>query len=273
MTDLDTEVRIPPGVELRDGRLLDNVLGQTYPLSGSACAFLELMLQRRRLGEIATIVAERFGVEEETVATDLIQFVETLNSGHLLNVRGGSPTLRFRRWAGQLAYSVVTRSFPTRRVTRHAVSAHGLLPHLASISAILGKHTMPVWLLPAAGLLALGTLAKLELAAVLAPAILAVFLCLVVHEFGHALAIWREGAGSYVVTAGWNVAIVHSVARPAPLIHAGGPALAGAVGVCAVIVSLVAGSPQSASFAVPFLLNLAGLTVFSKDGRSLARAL
>lgn len=272
MIDLNDQVELPAGVEVCEGWLRDDVLGQAYPLAGTASVYLELMRERRRLGVIVAIVARRYDIDEETVAADLIGFVEKLNAGHLVNIRR-SPVGWLRMWTDLLVNAALARSFPERHVTRHAVHSGGFARHLLSLSAVLLRNTMPVWLLPAGALMLLGWLLKSELVIVLAPAIAAVFVCLVIHEFGHAIAIRAAGGSSYVITAGWDVAIIHSVTRPAPVIHASGPALAGGVGVGLVLGSLLIGSPFAASLAVPFLLNLAGLTVLSKDGRSLNTAL
>ncbi len=242
MIDAADEAFLPGDVTLNGDWLRDEVLQQSYPINATAALFLAGLGERRQIGALATTVSETIGVPCELLEPDLLSFVARLNGTHLINVRPHGLSGRFRRARYVGLHLLLVRTIPPLFVTRHAISNSSCLAVLATTSSTLMREVLPVWMLPALCMLALGLVFRAPILLLAALAIVPAFACLVVHEIGHAVAVRVARGRSYLITAGCQAGIVHSVPEPPLFVHASGGLLAGAVGILIVLAAHITGN-------------------------------
>jgi Coenzyme PQQ synthesis protein D (PqqD) len=91
--------RLSPSVRRDGNRLLDRASGRSIGLNGTAEHIVYAIDGTRSVGEIASSLSERFGVEERTALEDTSELIDVLRRGGLVRVR--SP------WSYRLAYPVI----------------------------------------------------------------------------------------------------------------------------------------------------------------------
>lgn len=92
--------RLSPSVHHNGNRMLDRASGRSIDLNDTAKHIVHGIDGTRSVGEIASRLSERFGVEERRALEDTTELIEVLNRGGLVRAR---PPYRYR-----LAYLVVT---------------------------------------------------------------------------------------------------------------------------------------------------------------------
>ena len=273
MIELRDRVEFPPDIELAGDRLQDLALGQSFPLSGSAAMYLHLLRAGRPMTEIVAAVAERFRLEPKEVERDLLGLVFRLNAAQLVNVRPVNVLSRLRQALFVVTYVALTRQWPPVLRRWHPIAGVSPVAIIGSVARVVMVHQAALWLLPAALLTLLGALTEPALIAPLLAVELGLMAAIVAHESGHALAARRSGVGCFLMTSAWKVAVVHPATGAAGWVHAGGALLAGLCGLPILVTAAGLDVGVLAVGALPFVVQLATLTVLTKDGRSLARSM
>lgn len=272
MIDLADRIELPADVRFDGDALRDLALGEAYPLRGSGMEGMALLAAGYSIRDAAQTLAARFDVDPLTVQRDLAEFAFQLSRAQLVNLRPSGWRARLRRALQVSLFLVVAHRWPPARVRRYALANGGALEMLRQIASVVGVRMAPLWI----GLLGLLLLPALLFAPALTPALAAMAIGLVAaviaHEGGHALAARRSGAGCFLVRSGWRVAVVHHADPDRGWVHASGPVICGVVGTGGLAVASATDSLTLAFAALPFVVQLAALTVLAQDGRLLAAA-
>ena len=259
-------ITLPDDVVLRESELHDVVRLAPVPLNATARVVLGAPTPR----DAAAALERRHAIDAEAALGDVLAFCAELNARFLLNVsvRGGGAAV-VARWLRTAPFLLPLGVVPTLPVTRHRVDTTSLRtlartgpPAFASVEAslFLGGAVASALLLVVTGY------AAPTIAVVVGAAIA---LSVALHELAHLAAL--RGVPSCVVTRGLRVAVVHrAVSRSrARTVAAAGP-LAG-LAVSASLLACLAQLPSAELASATFvsLLNALGLTVLSRDGRTL----
>jgi hypothetical protein len=192
--------------------------------------------------------------------------VEQLNRSWLLNMSCPSgwiwgmrhPVRAFRRWAYLRA---------ARR--RSPLPARAWRVPLA-VTAAVARSAAGRWLVLLAALAVVAGTAPPEWLTHATAGAIGVFAAPIAHESGHAYAARSLGSGAFLsIAAREGVAVVSASTGRQGWILAAGPTLAGAVGICIGTAGTWAGQPALSILALPFVAQLASLTVLGSDGRNL----
>jgi hypothetical protein len=259
-------IRLPEGVELRDGALVDVVRLSTMPVNAAGLATLAEPTPL----EAAGALSRRHGIDADTALRDVLRFCAELNARFLLNVaaRGGRVAVAWR-WLGRVPFLLPLGLVPTLPTARRAVDTTSVRSLARTAPAALVRFAL-LLLVTGAGsatlLLGAAGAASRTLAVTLGVAISG---SVAVHELAHLAAL--RGVPACVVTRGLRIAVVHRAAsrRRTRAVAASGPAAGLALGAC--LVGLVYAWPSSelGAAALVALSNALGLTVVSRDGRTL----
>ncbi len=258
-------VRLPEGVELRDGALVDVLRPSAVPVNPTAL----IALDARTPHEAAAALERRYGVDAEAALRDVLSLFAELNARFLLNVspRWGVAAVAWR-WLRTLPALLPVGRLPTTARARRSVDTS---------SARSLARTAPAALAPfVALLLAAGTtLSALLLTAfaVNAPTLfvtlgVAIAAVVALHELAHLAAL--HGVPACIVVRGFRASVVHRAISPrrTRVVAASGPVAGLALALCLVAVTCVQPSAEGAAAALVCFSNALGLTVVSRDGRT-----
>jgi hypothetical protein len=262
----DDTIELPEGVRLRDDGLHDEVRGVVVPVNATGVIALTESTPRTA----AAALAQRFQIDEQRAFADVVAYCVELNARLLLNVvpRRGR-IARVRRWLAHVPFTLPLRALPvvpsrrrpvdTRTLPAVAITGVRALAPLASGVFVTGV------VVSGAALLLLGAPSGRLAVAVATAAALAIAM----HEFAHLVALVRVPA--CVATRGLRVAILHRRAPPrrTALVAAAGPV--SGVGLVGLALAVLAAWPSAEATAIvsTFALNAFGLTVLTRDGRTL----
>jgi hypothetical protein len=236
----EDHVELAPGVELREGVLVDAVRALELPMNPTA----QIVLARANGASIESIGKALAAAGAGDGLRDALAFCGELNERFLLNVRVGLEA-RLRRRARAFCYGIVLR-MPARRVA--AESPVAVARAVAPVGAILTALLLPLVLVGGAPALAASIGAGTGI---------------VLHEFAHALAL--GGVRSAVVLHGLRPTVLHArlgVARTL-VVAAAGPLLPSLTALAAAMLWR-----PSVLAAAPLGVHALGLTVLSPDGRN-----
>jgi Coenzyme PQQ synthesis protein D (PqqD) len=258
---------LPDGVCVRDGRIVDEVRGASWPLNPTA----EFVLARvgRELGTVVDELAAAYALPRGTARRDVLVFVHCLNEALLLNVEHRARVLR--RWlelavlaarllpAGMLPAALARRrrldTSSAGRAAATAVSAVGArCLALAALVSLIAVHLEVVAgrlsLLPA---VLVGVGAGAGVAA---------------HEAGHAAALRRIPAA--VVLHGRRTYVLHRRLGPGrrAAVALAGPLPVAVAGGLLVLVAVAADTPTPALAGLAPAAHALSLTVATSDGRA-----
>jgi hypothetical protein len=264
--EADDVIELPVGVQLRDDGLHDEVRGLVVPVNATGAIALASSTPRAA----AAAIARRFDVDEQRAFADVVAYCVELNGRLLLNVAPrGRRFARARRWLARLPVTLPLRGLPalparrrpvdTRNVVSVAITGVRALTPFATAVFVAGV------LIAGAALLLVGVpSARLAVAVGLAAA-----LAIGLHELAHLLALVRIPA--CVATRGLRVVVLHrrSPPRRAALVAGAGPVSGLAVAGLALATLAAWPSAEAAAAVSTFALNAIGLTVLTRDGRTL----
>lgn len=267
---------LAPGVTLDSSRavLVDAVRGQSVPLNQTACYML-YSAQGRSLGETTETIASETRTDIQIVRRDLEALCDKLNSKALVNV-GGRQSHMLRAWLPLALKSVrhgIIPSAPPILIVRRPVDT-STTRSIILTTAAAGIRNAFSWALSVVGVLLAALLVGAEPATfyrqltilAVAPAIGA---SLLIHEIGHAL--FLRNVPTVLVTRGPQIFLLHRPiqSQRAVLVSAAGPVISGIVGGSLLIVAYLITAPVLLLVALPFVVQLLGLTVLAHDGRHL----
>ncbi len=230
-------IELAPGVELRDGALVDELRGSAIPLNRSA----ELVLSARSICAAAALLD---GAGASNGTRDALAFCNELNTRALLNVRIPFAERVRRRVAG-LRYGLVLHA-PLRRIqvrgalaVARAVAPLGLLLTLALLPAVVvaGALALAVAFTSGAGI--------------------------VVHEVAHALAL--RGRRYALVLDGLRPALLHERVTGARALAV---ATAGPLAPALLAVALALAWRPAAPALAPLAGHALALSILAEDGRN-----
>ncbi len=259
-------LRLPDGVELRGRALFDVVRLSSLPVNPAGRVALAAETPR----EAAAALEGRHAIDADTALSDVLRFCAELNARSLLNVapRGGRAAVA-GRWLRQVPFLLPLGLVPTVPTARRAVDTAGVRSLARTAPAALAHFAALLFVVATVGTgLLLGALG------VAAPTValtlgVAVAGSVALHELAHLGAL--RGVPACVVTRGLHIAIVHRAVarRRTRVVAAAGPAAGLALGGALVAATCVSPSSEIGAAALVALLNALGLTVVSRDGRTL----
>jgi hypothetical protein len=259
-------VRLPEGVELRDDALVDVLRPSRVPVNATALVALRASTPR----EAADALERRYGVALEPALRDVLSLFAELNARFLLNVtpRGGGAAFAWR-WLRAVPALLPLGRLPTTASARRAVdtaNARSLartgplaLAPFAALVLVAGSASSAV-LLAAFGVIEPVLFATLGVAGAAVVAL---------HELAHLAAL--RGIPACVVVRGLRASVVHRAASPrrTRAAAASGPVVGLVLAFLLAGVLCVRPSTEGAAAALVCLVNAFGLTVASRDGRTL----
>jgi hypothetical protein len=254
------------GVTVRQGRLADEVRGESWPLNASA-AFV-LGRSGEPIGATVRELAASFSLPVETARADVLRFVWQLNRLALVNVEsGGRPVERLLGWLRLVFLLASAGSVPASPTRRRPLDTRSALRGLGSCLVACGRRT--------AGAAAVASVVALELSAAAgSPGValpLALGICtglgLGLHEAVHAAML--RGVPSALVTRGRRTFVLHAPVPPGrrSLVALAGPLVVAAIGAACLAVAALATVPCLAVAGCPFAAHALALTVLTGDGR------
>ncbi len=253
---------LPARVVRRGEGLYDGVRGVTLPLNATG----RVVLGAHTPAEAASALRERFAIDERRALADVVNFCAELNARLLLNVapRAGA-TAFVVRWFVHLPFLVPLGALPRVPSVRRGVDTRTSWRTFVTGLRATSPFALLAFACAAAATLvmlaALGSLSASTAATVGA----AVGAGVAVHELGHLLVL-RE-VPACVVTRGLRIAVVHrsvSYRRQAAVAGAGP-----AAGVALAAILLAWPGDSGSLAALVLSLQAIGLTVVTKDGRTL----
>lgn len=212
--DVQDRVALPPDVRWRpeDHCLEDLVLGARHDVNASAAFLVDHVAQGGwTVRELALLLADRFGLDDERAGADVLALLATLDEQALVEVRRPA---RLRWGPAGVATAVVgaflgADVFLARRLPAtvggvlRATAQVLLWPSLALLAGAVGLVVALRGVAPAAD----------DLLVPSAALVLALVVCLWVttaaHELGHLRALRRAGTRSVLVLRGWRMALLH----------------------------------------------------------------
>ena len=257
---------LAPGVALEQGRLADEVRGNSWPLNSSGV--FVLTRTGEPVGQIVRDLAVAYSLSDAAARADVLRFIWHLNVLTLVNVdTAGSPLRRFADWiqlAARLAPAgaipaVTTRrsSLDTRSVGRAVGSS---LRAIWARMGLIAVATMAVAAQPSALVGASGIVVPLGLG-------LGTGLGVGFHEAAHAALL--RGVPSALVTRGRRTYVLHACVTPTrrSLVALAGPLAVTGLGVGLVVAGSIVVAPAIAIAGCPLVAHALALTVASGDGR------
>jgi hypothetical protein len=254
------------GVTVREGRLADEVRGESWPLNGSA-AFV-LGRSGEPIGAIVREVAGSFSLPAETARADVLRFVWHLNRLALVNVeRGGRRVERLLDWLRLALRLAPAGSVPASLTRRRPLDTRSMLRGLGTCFAACAGRTAAV--AAAATMVALALSAAAGAPGVVLPLALGVCtgLGLGLHEAVHAAML--QGVQCALVTRGCRTFVLHAALPPGrrSLVALAGPLAVAAIGAGCAAAGALANAPILAVAGCPLAAHALALTVFTGDGR------
>ena len=254
------------GVTLRQGRLADEVRGESWPLNGSAAFVLGRCGEP--IGVTVREVAESFSLPLETARADVLRFVWHLNRLALVNVESGSRRVeRLHGWLRLALRLAPAGSVPASLTRRRPLDTRSALRGLGTCLAASARRT--------AAVAAVATVVALELfSAAGSPGValpVALGICtglgLGLHEAVHAAML--RGVPSALVTRGRRTFVLHAAVPPGrrSLVALAGPLAVAAIGTGCLAAAALAPVPCLAVAGCPLAAHALALTVFTGDGR------
>ena len=242
---LDQRPALPAGVRLEGTRLVDDVLGESYPLEGDAAR----LVGRFGAADLRELAAQEPGSWP---------FLAKLNRYHLLNLEGSPARRPVQQWHG-----IKTRTSLAGRGVAAVVG--DLVAVVRSLGLVLSNPRLAVLLaLTIAACIAFGYPALGVLAAV--------FVTLggyALHEFGHAAAARMLGLPAYALADRFGVSVWTRPcsARKARLFACAGPLLPVALGLALASAPFAWTDELRFVCTVPLLVHVVALTPLCHDGR------
>ena len=267
MIEAHDRIRVPDGVELRAGAIHDPVRAGSLPVNATGL----VALAADTPAAAADALRDLSGVDPEVVLRDVLRFCSELNARLLLNVapRGGGVILAWR-WARRVPLLLPLGLLPRLPVGRSSVDTADLRALARTAAAPLARCAASIFATGAAVAAVLLTVLGVPSAPALAVSLgAAVASTVALHELAHLVAL--RGVPACLVTRGLRVAVVHrATSGPRTRLVAGAGPAAGLLASAALlaVVALVPSSEGAAAACVA-LLNAFGLTVLSRDGRTL----
>jgi hypothetical protein len=266
MIEPDDAIELPEGVHLRDDGLHDDVRGVVIPVNATGAIALTESTPRAA----AAALARRFEIDEQRAFADVIEYCVELNARLLLNVvpRRGR-IVRVRHGLARVLVALPLRALPATPSRRRPVDTRSLRTVATTGVRALAPHASSVFVtgvfVSGAALLLLGA-ASARLAVALG---VTAALAIALHELAHLVALVRVPA--CVATRGLRVAILHRRAPPGrtALVAAAGPV--SGLGLAGLALAALAAWPSAEATAIvsTFAVNAFGLTVLTRDGRTL----
>ncbi len=264
-------VEFPPDVVVRDGSLCDGALNQSYPINDTAKLYLDMLSAGEPMPDIVDAVSTHFAIPQSDVERDLLGLVARLNTVRLVNVYPRSVMDKLQRFLFVTGYVLTTGDFPPILVKRMYIASEGPMHIVLSVARALCKHALPALAASALVITVLAMLAAADIAYLLTGALVGILLALILHEAGHVAAVRMAGGRSYLIMVGFKVAVVHTRGS-SPSVHAAGPLAACAAGLVVLLAALALSSAPLAMMSCPLIVQIAALTAFAEDGRSLVRS-
>ena len=264
-------VEFPPDVVVIDSSLCDGALNQSYPLNDTANLYLDMLRAGEPMPDIVDAVSTHFAIPQSDVERDLLGLVARLNAVRLVNVYPRSLMDKLQRILFVTGYISTTGNFPPILVKRRYIANEGPMHIVLSVARALCEHALPALVASTLVITVLAILAFEDLAHLLAGVLVGILLALVLHEAGHAVAVGMAGGRSYLIMTGLKVAVVHTRGS-SPAVHAAGPLAACVAGLVVLLAALIANSTPLALMSCPLITQIASLTAFAEDGRSLVHS-
>ena len=295
--DAGATIALAPAVRSVGDRLEDGISGQLYPVSGVATEILEHLAEGTPVGEVASLIADKYGVPPSRVSGDVESFLSELDGQALISTHQGylaSVRAFFKALAvaapSPLALVMVDTSGlaqPARRyppgllsVVVACIEAQTLLyaTALCLIMAAVAAKLLVAWEQGSASVEVAMYAAARPILAVGIFALL--FVC---HESGHllALAALRMKVRS-VASRMWAVGITYVPGRPLQMLIVAVAGPLSGFGVAMGLALLLSGHPVKTlgtgtievSYIILFgLLHLWSLRPWAQDGRQMAGSL
>lgn len=290
-------VTLAPGIRLARGRLEDQISGHRYPVEGVGTEVLRELLKGRKLAEVESAVANRYGVALDTVARDVAYFLAELDSEGLISVQQ-NPLAGLRAFVRALAAAAPSPLALLMVDTTVAAQPARRYPPTLGWVVLACLEAQSVLFTAAIGVIVAAVAAKVVLAwqqhsvtvelvlgAAAGPVLaLLVFAVLFIsHEAGHLLAVRGLGMKPRSVACKtWAVGITYLPGRPLQMLVV---ALAGPLAAFTLSMGLALGIslhpvPQlglgrlEVSFIMLLgMLHLWSLRPWAADGRQLAAAI
>jgi hypothetical protein len=254
------------GVTLCEGRLSDEVRGESWPLNESAVFVLGRSGQP--VGATIREVAESFSLPLETARADVLRFVWHLNRLALINVESGGRRLeRILGWLRLAARLAPAGAVPASLTRRRPIDTRNAMRGLGTCLAACAWRTAVVAGVATVVAFELFTAAGSRGAAL--PLVLGICtgLGLGLHEAMHAAML--RGVPSALVTRGRRTYVLHAALPPGrrSRVALAGPLAVAAIGTCCLLAGALAAAPCLAVAGCPLAAHALALTVAAGDGR------